>query len=1207
MPVRIESQAEPIPGYRLLERLGGGGFGEVWKAEAPGGLLKAIKFVYGDLQTLDGGEGARAEQELKALARVKTVRHPFILSLERYDIIDGQLLIVMELADRNLWDRFRECRNHGLVGIPRDELLGYMEEAAEALDLMNLQYDLQHLDIKPHNLFLVHNHIKVADFGLVKDLEGLAASVTGGVTPVYAAPETFDGWVSRFSDQYSLAIVYQELLTGRRPFTGGNTRQLIIQHLQGQPDLEALPPGDRPIVARALAKSPNDRHPSCLAFVQALRLTDKDARRIQLPNVALDLTEVTPHQTPHPLADLEQLPSTDEGETTDVTPPQVVASSPDITLMTDRDGLSAEVRPAAPPAPVPVRTEECGDGVLFPAVIVGLGRMGQSVLQALRRALLSRFGPDQELPHIRLVALDTDPEAVHISGAAGNLRPEEMLLTRLSRPSRYLRVRDHLPAIEDWLDPKMIYRIPRSLITTGIRALGRLAFIEHYRTIQARLRRELERVTQPEALAVAHERTRLGLRTNWPRVYVVTCLAGGTGSGMFLDLAYTVRALLREQGYSRQEVIGLFLLPPVDERSEAALPLANTYAALKELKHFMGANETFKARYESKSPPLKDHGAPFVRCLFLPLPASYDAVSLQELTGTAGEYLYRELLTPLGRAADRRRAELASPPRTEQIRRDKPEWIGPATVPSDGSAPGRATMWAGPVLSFQSFGLYALASSRRDLVRHSAIRLCQALADRWLVKSVPELAPALRIQMAGHFQAHRIDPPGVLDRLLAPCQERLEQLPEVVFAEWFAPLQEAAQAGTLESAAVFGFLQQADELLGSAQEALALRPAEVPKILREAAERITRDAWQVLADLTIGYVDQPGCRIAGAEEAIRQATALLEEWLSLYEGQTQQIAAELREMSERFPAVLAEYERTAAGGKRAEPRRQQIVAMLLEHLPRYPTLRFQQLLFQRLIGIYLSLRGRLSDQIKEVGFCRQRLRDLRGQLQQTWEEAQAAVNSSAGRSRRTRCLLSGGVSLAEAVEQTVRAVSAEELARLDQLVQAALERQFRGLAQVCVAPGDLLPVVQTLMRDEAERFLERRLPPQDVAELLWEQYPGEQEMADELQSGYDEAVPVLLEQRPTYEHEINLLAVPDSEAGRRLAERARSALPGVEPVLAVGQEEILFYREYLGVAVQELKQFGTLAKEAYEMSRTLEHFTPHTRTDITAWIEGGEQ
>src|SRR5437899_6038389 len=163
MAVRIESRAEPIPGYRLIERIGGGGFGEVWKAEAPGGLLKAIKFVYGDLQCA-GDDGARAEQELKALSRVKTVRHPYILSLERYDIIDGQLIIVMELADRNLWDRFKECRSQGLQGIPRAELLGIMEESAEALDLMNNQYGLQHLDLKPQNIFLVDNHTNVTDF-----------------------------------------------------------------------------------------------------------------------------------------------------------------------------------------------------------------------------------------------------------------------------------------------------------------------------------------------------------------------------------------------------------------------------------------------------------------------------------------------------------------------------------------------------------------------------------------------------------------------------------------------------------------------------------------------------------------------------------------------------------------------------------------------------------------------------------------------------------------------------------------------------------------------------------------------------------------------------------------------------------------------------------------------------------------------------------
>src|SRR5437016_545666 len=251
MAIRIESQAEPIPGYRLIERLGGGGFGEVWKCEAPGGLHKAIKFVFGSLEVAGDG-GQRAEQELKALRRVQTVRHPYILSLERYDIIEGQLFIVMELADRSLWDRYQECRTQGLPGIPRDEMLRYMEETAEALDLMNREYQLQHLDIKPQNLFLLYNHVKVGDFGLVKGLEGMNARVTSGVTPVYAAPETFEGLVSHYCDQYNLGIVYQELLTGHLPFTGKSAQQLMMQHLTGVPNLESLPPADRAAIARAL-------------------------------------------------------------------------------------------------------------------------------------------------------------------------------------------------------------------------------------------------------------------------------------------------------------------------------------------------------------------------------------------------------------------------------------------------------------------------------------------------------------------------------------------------------------------------------------------------------------------------------------------------------------------------------------------------------------------------------------------------------------------------------------------------------------------------------------------------------------------------------------------------------------------------------------------------------------------------------------------
>jgi serine/threonine protein kinase len=268
-PFTREVGAEPIPGYRLIEPLGQGGFGEVWKCEAPGGLYKAIKIVG------HGSAGSSpAEQELAALQRVKTIRHPFILSLERVEVIDKVLLIIMELADRSLHHVHAEYRARGEEGIPRAELLSYLLEAAEALDWMNFEHGLQHLDIKPHNLFLVTNHLKVADFGLVHSLGDAAGGGTsqrnGGVTPLYASPEILRGMLSRHSDQYSLAIVYQQMLTGVMPFWNDNVHDLINQQLSAQPDLSSLPICDRPIVAQALCKLPDDRFPSCQEFLQAL-------------------------------------------------------------------------------------------------------------------------------------------------------------------------------------------------------------------------------------------------------------------------------------------------------------------------------------------------------------------------------------------------------------------------------------------------------------------------------------------------------------------------------------------------------------------------------------------------------------------------------------------------------------------------------------------------------------------------------------------------------------------------------------------------------------------------------------------------------------------------------------------------------------------------------------------------------------------------
>ncbi len=456
MPIRIEPHEEPIPGYRLIERLGSGGFGEVWKAEAPGGLFKAIKFVQCEVSPDDSAIGfeqdrSRADQELKSLSRVKTVHHPYVISLDRFEIVEDYLVIVMELADRTLADRFKQCRGQGLPGVPREELLGYLREAAEALDLMNSQYQLQHLDIKPQNLFLVHNHIKVADFGLVKDISDQKfMTITGGVTPVYAAPETFDGKFSRQSDQYSLAIVYQEMLTGHRPFTGTSMKQLILQHLQNSHDLTPVPVHDRPVMAKALSKNPEDRYATCLDFVQYLhRATMKGgnvapahapmAPAADRPFPSLSKTEAArggagPVKPAEPNFSVGKafLRETPAAESPQARSPHAVVPLESIckTAATPRK-TAAKPKPTANIAHEPT-------GVVQPAVVIGIGQLGVETLSQLRRRIATELGSADAVPHVRLIAIDTDAGTLQNASANaehGFLRPQETLHARLLRPA----------------------------------------------------------------------------------------------------------------------------------------------------------------------------------------------------------------------------------------------------------------------------------------------------------------------------------------------------------------------------------------------------------------------------------------------------------------------------------------------------------------------------------------------------------------------------------------------------------------------------------------------------------------------------------------------------------------------------------------------------------------------------------------------------
>ena len=126
--VPIHPGAEPVPAYRLVALLGRGGFGEVWKAEGPGGFPLALKFV-----RLAGPVGAA---ELRSLEVLKGIRHPNLLSTVGAWEVGSLLIIAMELADRTLGDHLREARAAELPGIPGPELLEYLREAAKGIDFL---------------------------------------------------------------------------------------------------------------------------------------------------------------------------------------------------------------------------------------------------------------------------------------------------------------------------------------------------------------------------------------------------------------------------------------------------------------------------------------------------------------------------------------------------------------------------------------------------------------------------------------------------------------------------------------------------------------------------------------------------------------------------------------------------------------------------------------------------------------------------------------------------------------------------------------------------------------------------------------------------------------------------------------------------------------------------------------------------------------
>jgi serine/threonine protein kinase len=308
-------QGMHIGRYRLQRLIGSGGMGEVYLAEdsriARKVAIKVMKNeadVYPDVQATQ--DATRLfEREMKAIT---TLDHPNILPLFDFgeETIHKTTLTYMVMPFRtegSLLDWLHQPGNASPLS--PQQVMHIIRQAADALQHAHNRH-LMHLDIKPSNFLLRHREdpsgppdVLLADFGIAKFTTATATvsqSIRG--TPAYMAPEQWAGTPSAATDQYALAIMTYQLLTGRLPFRG-SMQQVMYQHLQEQPQAPSamnphIPVTVDTVILRALAKKAEDRFTSIQAFATAFEQAWKAAIPSEQPE--LSQTEVETIAPPQP-------------------------------------------------------------------------------------------------------------------------------------------------------------------------------------------------------------------------------------------------------------------------------------------------------------------------------------------------------------------------------------------------------------------------------------------------------------------------------------------------------------------------------------------------------------------------------------------------------------------------------------------------------------------------------------------------------------------------------------------------------------------------------------------------------------------------------------------------------------------------------------------------------------------------------------------
>ena len=241
------SGSRPLDGYTIKRAIGRGGFGEVYYATSDSGKEVALKLI---LRNLD--------VERRGVGQCMNLKCPNLLTIFDLKTSDADdTFVVMEyVAGPSLASVLKQYPG----GMPLPEVRRWLRGLVEGVAYLH-DHGIVHRDLKPANLFMEEGLVKIGDYGLAKLItpsQGTEHSESIG-TCHYMAPEIGSGKYNKPIDIYAMGVILYELLTGRVPFEGETVNEVLMKHLTARPDLSMLPQPYQSIVAKALAKDPNQR------------------------------------------------------------------------------------------------------------------------------------------------------------------------------------------------------------------------------------------------------------------------------------------------------------------------------------------------------------------------------------------------------------------------------------------------------------------------------------------------------------------------------------------------------------------------------------------------------------------------------------------------------------------------------------------------------------------------------------------------------------------------------------------------------------------------------------------------------------------------------------------------------------------------------------------------------------------------------------